>query len=587
MQHLFNTLTVCALCLAAVPLRANAQPEPNLPSTPESVALVDRLDDYQADRRAMRSFYSMSFDERSYTRLDIAAAMANHSLASVDFDALDQQGKIDYLLFRTMLEAQRAELKLQGQRLGEMEPLIPFAETISALERDRVAMKPVDPEACAEILVGLNEQIAAVRGRVEKGQKQGNDDDDRIEVSAVVANRASRTVRNMARTLDHWHSEYAGYKPAFGWWVTAPFEDAHKALNDYADYLGRTVAGVKGEDDNPLLGDPIGRDKLVTDLAHEWIPYTPEELLAIADKEFAWCEAEMLRASREMGFDDDWRAALDAVKQDHVDPGDQDDLVAYLAQEAIDYVTDNDLVTVPPLVAELWRLEMIAPRDQRVYPFAFYGGNYMGVAYPTGAMGHEDKLMSMRGNNRHFTRAIVHHELVPGHHLQGFVAQRERPYRSAFRTPFLVEGWCLYWEMLLYERGFPATPEERIGMLFWRMHRCARIIVSLKFHLGEMSPEEMIEFLVDRVGHERSGATGEVRRYIGGDYGPLYQAAYMLGGLQLRSLKAELVGTGRMTEKAFHDTVLRHNSIPIELIRAGMTDQPLSRDTQPTWRFDD
>ena len=207
------------------------------------------------------------------------------------------------------------------------------------------------------------------------------------------------------------------------------------------------------------------------------------------------------------------------------------------------------------------------------------------VAYPTEEMAHDTKEMSLRGNNRHFTRAIVHHELVPGHHLQGFIAQRERSYRGAFRTPFLVEGWCLYWEMVLYDRGFPRTPEERIGMLFWRMHRCARIIVSLKFHLGEMSPEEMIEFLVDRVGHERSGATGEVRRFIGGDYSPLYQAAYMLGGLQLRALKAELVGTGRMTEREFHDTVLQHNSIPVELIRAGMTGQQLHRETESRWRF--
>ena len=36
------------------------------------------------------------------------------------------------------------------------------------------------------------------------------------------------------------------------------------------------------------------------------IPYTPEELIAIAEREFAWCEARMLEASRELGFGDDW-----------------------------------------------------------------------------------------------------------------------------------------------------------------------------------------------------------------------------------------------------------------------------------------
>jgi uncharacterized protein (DUF885 family) len=60
-----------------------------------------------------------------------------------------------------------------------------------------------------------------------------------------------------------------------------------------------------------------------------------------------------------------------------------------------------------------------------------------------------------------------------------------------------------------------------------------------------MQPAEMVDFLVKRVGHEVDGATAEVRRYIGGDYGPLYQAAYMLGGLQIRALYKELVTSGR------------------------------------------
>ena len=78
--------------------------------------------------------------------------------------------------------------------------------------------------------------------------------------------------------------------------------------------------------------------------------------------------------------------------------------------------------------------------------------------------------------------------------------------------PFFGEGWALYWELMLYDMGFNDTPEERVGALFWRMHRCARIIFSLRFHMGQWSPQEAIDFLVDRVGHERDNATAEVRR---------------------------------------------------------------------------
>jgi uncharacterized protein (DUF885 family) len=137
----------------------------------------------------------------------------------------------------------------------------------------------------------------------------------------------------------------------------------------------------------------------------------------------------------------------------------------------------------------------------------------------------------------------------------------------------------------LWDLGYAQSPEDRVGMLFWRMHRCARIIVSLKFHLGRMTPAEMIDFLVGRVGHERLAAASEVRRYIGGGYEPLYQCAYMLGGLQLQSLHHEIVGSGRMTERQFNDAVLAQNSIPVEWIRASLLQSPLGRDSRPSWRF--
>jgi uncharacterized protein (DUF885 family) len=229
-------------------------------------------------------------------------------------------------------------------------------------------------------------------------------------------------------------------------------------------------------------------------------------------------------------------------------------------------------------------MEMIPPERQRVSPF-FLGGEVFQVSYPTDAMAHADKVMSLRGNNPHFSRAVAHHELIPGHHLQGFMTARYQPHRRVFSTPFWGEGWALWWEMLMWDLDFPRSPEDRIGMLFWRAHRAARIIFSLRFHQGTMTPQEAVDFLVDRVGHERANAEGEVRRSLAGDYSPLYQAAYMLGGLQFRALHQELVGTGRMTDRAFHDAILQGGRMPIELVRARLTNQTLTRDHAASWRF--
>jgi len=97
----------------------------------------------------------------------------------------------------------------------------------------------------------------------------------------------------------------------------------------------------------------------------------------------------------------------------------------------------------------------------------------------------------------------------------------------------------------------------------------------------------MIDYLVDRVGHERDGATSEVRRFIGGGYSPLYQVAYMIGGKQLYALHKELVENGKMSEREFHDAVLKENMIPIEMIRAGLAHTPLTSDYSPAWHFAD
>jgi uncharacterized protein (DUF885 family) len=133
--------------------------------------------------------------------------------------------------------------------------------------------------------------------------------------------------------------------------------------------------------------------------------------------------------------------------------------------------------------------------------------------------------------------------------------------------------------------GFPQSPENRIGMLFWKMHRCVRIIFSLSFHLEKMTPQECIELLVNRVGHERANAEAEVRRSCGSAYPPLYQCAYLIGGLQMWALRKELVESGKMAERDFHDAVLRENCIPLEMVRADLTGQELSKDFVSNWRF--
>jgi hypothetical protein len=339
-------------------------------------------------------------------------------------------------------------------------------------------------------------------------------------------------------------------------------------------------------DSSGIPGAARGRQGLVFDLQDDLVPYTPEELIAIGEQEFAWCEAEMKKASRQMGLGDDWKAALEKVKGMAPPPGGQAGVVRDLMFEAVDYLRAKDLLNVPAVAAESLHMIMMTPERQLVNPF-FTGGSEISVSYPTDTMEYDARLASMRGNNTPFSHATAFHEVIPGHNLVGYVSARYRGYRPSLggNSPFYSEGWPLYWEITMYDIGFHDTPEKRIGALFWRMHRCARIIFSLKFHMGEWSPQECVDFLVDRVGFERENAIGEVRRSFQGGYGPLYQAAYLLGGIQMRAMRKELVDSGLIDQKAFHDEALRQGGMPIALLRLAVGRQKLTRDTAVEWRF--
>ena len=527
------------------------------------------LERYAVDRAALERRYDVAMSPLRRSRMAAFFTEWLGVVESLPFDALSVDGRIDWTLFRNRLTAELRRLGHQRKRDAEVAALLPFSGIIVELAESRRGMEEIEGRKSARRIDRLREQVGAATDALKKSKP-----------NRVLANRAAGRLARLRRTLGGWFRYYDGYDPLFSWWVEKPYEEAVIALDKYAAALRKAV---KGAGDATLVGDPIGRPALLDELALEMIPYTPEELIAIAKKELAWCDAEMDKAAREMGFDD-WRKAQEKVKSLYVEPGKQPELIRRLARETVGFVEARDLVTVPALCKEIWRMEMMSPRRQRTSPY-FLGGEAILVSFPTASMSHRDKLMSLRGNNRHFVRGVVHHELIPGHHLQGYMNRRHRSYRSVFRTPFWTEGWALYWEMRLWDLGFAETPEDRIGMLFWRKHRCARIIFSLGFHLNRMTAEECVEFLVERVGHERNNAEAEVRRSVGGSYGPLYQAAYMLGGLQFRALHKELVASGKLTEREFHDTILKQNAIPIELVRAKLTGAKLPRGFRSQWRF--
>lgn len=538
-------------------------------------SLPDLMVQYEADKRIIQRFYAVPGEEETTLRLKSLVAAYLKELGNLDYQTLSVDAKVDYQLFLRNLKEDFREQEVLQKSLSEAQSLMPFEPQIFQFIKEKRRGKRPDAQNTAKLMNDMVFMIQSLAMKLELDEK----------IDAKIGRPAAEHLDHLKKELESVHKFYFDYDPMYSWWVAQPYKELDKTLGDYIELIKNNTEVVSNQkkDNSGIVGVPIGNEELLKRLEYEMIPYSPEELIQIAQKEFEWCDREMLKASTELGYGNRWKEALERVKETYVPPGDQPALINRLYEESVAFLKEKQLITIPPLAEETWRMYMMSPERQRFAPF-FLGGESIIISYPTSTMTHDEKLMSMRGNNPHFSRATVQHELIPGHGLQQFMTQRYKVYRRS-NTPFWTEGWSLYWERLLWDQGFPQSPEDRIGMLFWRMHRCARIIFSLKYHLGEWTPQQCIDFLVDRVGHERANAEGEVRRSFEGGYDPLYQLAYMIGGLQFEALKKELVDSGKMSFTAFHDAILKENNIPVEMVRALLTETPPPLEFKTNWKF--
>nr|WP_240948735.1 DUF885 domain-containing protein [Microbacterium sp. CFH 90308] len=125
----------------------------------------------------------------------------------------------------------------------------------------------------------------------------------------------------------------------------------------------------------------------------------------------------------------------------------------------------------------------------------------------------------------------VHHEGVPGHHLQ-FVLTASYPQlhpwqRHLCHVHGYAEGWAHYAEQLADELGLIRDDAERLGLVLGQIWRSVRIVADIGLHTGrpipanslvperEWTPELARRMLVELALVEPALAGFEVDRYLG------------------------------------------------------------------------
>ena len=170
--------------------------------------------------------------------------------------------------------------------------------------------------------------------------------------------------------------------------------------------------------------------------------------------------------------------------------------------------------------------------------------------------------------------ALTFHEAVPGHHLQGALAQeaaavpnfRRYSYISAFG-----EGWGLYSEWLGKEAGFYQDPYSDFGRLTYAMWRACRLVVDTGVHAKGWTRQQVMDYLASNTALSLHEVTTETDRYISW---PGQALSYRIGYLKLRELRAraEKALGQRFDVRLFHDAVLENGSVPLPVLEQQIDD---------------
>lgn len=168
---------------------------------------------------------------------------------------------------------------------------------------------------------------------------------------------------------------------------------------------------------------------------------------------------------------------------------------------------------------------------------------------------------------RYDKESLTLHEAVPGHILQGAIAQSITgvpEFRRFYFNSAFGEGWALYAESLGSELGLYRDPYTRFGRLASEHFRAVRLVVDTGLHALGWSREQAIAYFTQ---HAPEESTAEIDRYIAW---PGQALAYKIGELKIQELRrqAEKALGPKFDIRAFHDAVLRNGALPLDLLDA-------------------
>lgn len=258
-------------------------------ATTNSESMPERITRVTTDEKNLNKFYNIKFSATRSHRLERYYNEELDSLFKAPFDTYSQEDKVDFLLLRNYLRRNLRVLLLDRERDDLVKPVLPFIQPLIEICEARQSMVPVDSKKTAMIVNETAKKIIATTKAIKTNEIKANDS---------TFSRAMSTIDQIRGHVDETYGFYAPYDPLFPFWCDAPKTELDEALTGIKTAIDTKLTEKNGSGSIRAAVEPIGRSGLITELEAEMIPYTPEELLKLAQEQYDWCEKEMKKASR-------------------------------------------------------------------------------------------------------------------------------------------------------------------------------------------------------------------------------------------------------------------------------------------------
>ena len=349
---------------------------------------------------------------------------------------------------------------------------------------------------------------------------------------------------------------------------------AAKAFDDFAAYLGSKREAARGD-------YAIG-EELYTALLREedLLSFNARELRERGREQWDLLTAEADRIAHDIDGGT-WRETCERLNKVHAStPDGMREEYAEWTERARSFLRDTGLVTLPK--GEECTVEPSPPFQRPILAVASYNrppafrdtlhGHFF-VPYPPDGTPPEEIQKRLEGNCSAGIPTTAVHEAYPGHHWHLVMAKSNPSHlRRVFGTPYFNEGWGLYAERVMREQGFFTDPKHLLYQYEATIFRAARIVVDTSLHMGEMTFDDAVRFMVEKGNLTEPNARAEVGRYCSW---PTQASSYLTGMLEIVDIRTRWLArrgsSDRAALRAFHDAITSAGMLPTSLAERAIT----------------